>query len=96
MLVVGLGPEVEPADELSARALDGCPEAEPVAPLVVLEERGQDLLLDLRGGVGRPPVMNCITSGSLSSSTRRSASSSVKRRSTRRSVSRKTCTSCRP
>src|SRR5215203_5693415 len=40
---------------------------------------------------GRPPVMKRITSGSLSSSTRLSTSSPVKRRSTRRSVSRTAC-----
>src|SRR5712692_11942049 len=42
-------------------------------------------------GVARPPLMKRMTSGSPSSSTRLPASSSVNRRSSNRSVSRKTC-----
>src|ERR1700689_4967812 len=47
-------PEMEPSQEFPGCLLDGRPESEALVPLVVAEERGQELMLDLLAGGGYP------------------------------------------
>jgi hypothetical protein len=49
-----MGPEMKPSQEFPGLLLDGRPEPITLVPLVITEERGQDLILDLLAGRGYP------------------------------------------